>query len=133
HLDATGHPIQTDRAPCQIGVAMHRSLATPAPTPRLTLVPFVGPTLSYIRSPLAMMRDQYDRHGPVSDMPFLGQRWSMLMGPDACAEALLNRDKAFSNQLGWNHLVGPFFHRGLMLLDFDEHLHHRRLMQEAFS
>lgn len=112
---------------------MHRSLATPAPTPRLTLVPFVGPTLSYIRSPLAMMRDQYDRHGPVSDMPFLGQRWSMLMGPDACAEALLNRDKAFSNQLGWNHLVGPFFHRGLMLLDFDEHLHHRRLMQEAFS
>ena len=28
--------------------------------------------------------------------------------------------------------IGPFFNRGLMLLDFDEHMFHRRIMQEAF-
>ena len=28
--------------------------------------------------------------------------------------------------------IGPFFKRGLMLLDFDEHMYHRRIMQEAF-
>jgi cytochrome P450 len=30
-------------------------------------------------------------------------------------------------------VIGPFFNRGLMLLDFDEHLYHRRIMQEAFT
>ena len=29
-------------------------------------------------------------------------------------------------------MIGPFFDRGLMLLDFDEHMFHRRIMQEAF-
>ncbi len=29
-------------------------------------------------------------------------------------------------------MIGPFFNRGLMLLDFDEHMYHRRIMQEAF-
>ncbi|MBX9729288.1 MAG: cytochrome P450, partial [Sphingopyxis sp.] len=33
---------------------------------------------------------------------------------------------------GWVPVIGPFFHRGLMLLDFDEHMFHRRIMQEAF-
>ena len=32
--------------------------------------------------------------------------------------------------LGAHHR--PFFNRGLMLLDFDEHMYHRRIMQEAF-
>jgi cytochrome P450 len=29
--------------------------------------------------------------------------------------------------------VGPFFNRGLMLLDFEEHHHYRHIMQEAFT
>ena len=29
-------------------------------------------------------------------------------------------------------MIGPFFKRGLMLLDFEEHMYHRRIMQEAF-
>ena len=29
-------------------------------------------------------------------------------------------------------MIGPFFNRGLMMLDFDEHMYHRRIMQEAF-
>ncbi len=30
-------------------------------------------------------------------------------------------------------MIGPFFHRGLMLLDFDEHMFHRRIMQEGIG
>ena len=30
-------------------------------------------------------------------------------------------------------MIGPFFNRGLMMLDFDEHMYHRRIMQEAFT
>ena len=57
----------------------------------------------------------------------------MLLGPDACGAALRNADKAFANGPGWGELVGPFFDRGLMLLDFEEHHRHRRIMQEAFT
>jgi len=105
----------------------------PPRVPRRRALPVLGPTLAYVRDPLALMRHQYDQHGPVSEMPFLGRRWTVLTGPDACGEALRNPDKAFSNELGWDYLVGPFFHRGLMLLDFEEHHRHRRLMQEAFT
>ncbi|MCV7106120.1 cytochrome P450, partial [Mycolicibacterium chitae] len=42
-------------------------------------------------------------------------------------------DKAFSSTKGWAPVIGPFFHRGIMLLDFDEHRDHRRIMQQAFT
>ncbi|MFI5429868.1 cytochrome P450 [Aeromicrobium sp. UC242_57] len=102
-------------------------------TPRHRGVPYLGRTLTYVRAPMTMMRDQYDRYGPVSELDFIGRRWTVLLGPDACSEALLNRDKAFANQDGWGYLVGPFFDRGLMLLDFEEHHRHRRIMQAAFT
>ena len=57
----------------------------------------------------------------------------MLLGPDACGAALQNKDKAFANGPGWGELVGPFFDRGLMLLDFEEHHRHRMMMQQAFT
>ncbi len=53
------------------------------------------------------------------------------LGPDAIQVLYSNRNKDFSQQ-GWVPAIGPFFKRGLMLLDFDEHMYHRRIMQEAF-
>jgi len=79
------------------------------------------------------MSTQYAKFGPVSEISFLGNRWTVLLGPDACGAALRNADKAFASGPGWGRLVGPFFERGLMLLDFEEHHRHRRLMQEAFT
>lgn len=101
--------------------------------PLIASLPFVGPTLAYVSDPLGFMERQLREHGPVSQIPFLGRPWTVLLGPDACSEALVNRDKAFANGPGWGQLVGPFFDGGLMLLDFDEHRRHRRLMQQAFT
>jgi cytochrome P450 len=95
--------------------------------------PLVGSTLAYFRDPLRMMRRQYDACGPVSEMNFVGGRSTVLLGPDACGAALQNKDKAFANAPGWGELVGPFFDRGLMLLDFEEHHRHRMMMQQAFT
>ena len=53
------------------------------------------------------------------------------LGPDAAQVIYSNRNKDYSQQ-GWVPVIGPFFHRGLMLLDFEEHMFHRRIMQEAF-
>ncbi len=96
-------------------------------------IPMVGGILEYARDPLAFMVKQYETGGPVTERRLLGRRWTLLAGPDACEAALKNKDKAFANGPGWGFIVGPFFNRGLMLLDFAEHHHHRRLMQEAFT
>ena len=97
------------------------------------MIPLVGQTLAYFHDPLRTLRYHYDTSGPVSDYTFVGRRWTMLLGPDACEIVLRNSDKAFENAGGWSYLIGPFFDRGLMLLDFEEHHHHRRILQEAFT
>ncbi len=109
---------------------MTQSIQTPR---RRRGLPYVGQTLAYIRNPLTMMREQYDSYGPVSEIDFIGRRWTVLLGPDACEAAFRNADKAFASGDGWGYLVGPFFDRGLMLLDFEEHHRHRRIMQSAFT
>lgn len=96
-------------------------------------LPFLGDTIAYVRDPIGWSQAHYERCGPVSVLPMFGVRkMAVLLGPDAVQEALLNRDQAFSNAEGWTRFVGPFFDRGLLLLDFDEHRQHRRIMQQAF-
>ena len=121
--------------PVRLVVEKRRAMSEtvrPAPYRRVG-APFLGATLAYIRDPLRLMREQYDACGPVSELEFVGGRSTVLLGPDACAAALQNKDKAFANGPGWGEIVGPFFHRGLMLLDFEEHHRHRMLMQQAFT
>jgi cytochrome P450 len=96
-------------------------------------LPWAGRILDYARDPMALFTHQWETYGPVSPFPYLGERGVILLGPDACETALRNGDKAFANGPGWGRMVGPFFNRGLMLLDFEEHHVHRRIMQEAFT
>ncbi|MEV0900654.1 cytochrome P450 [Actinoplanes sp. NPDC049802] len=96
-------------------------------------LPWIGNLFAYQRDPVRLYRRHWEHYGPVAPSYLLGRRSVMLLGPDACGEALQNRDKAFANGPAWSRLVGPFFHRGLMLLDFDDHHGHRRIMQEAFT
>ncbi|MEV3976143.1 cytochrome P450, partial [Streptomyces sp. NPDC050698] len=96
-------------------------------------LPLVGHALAYIRDPLALMQENWDRFGEVSWFSMVGRKWIAVLGPDACQEVLQNKDRAFVNSDGWSVLIGPFFHGGLMLLDSEEHLRHRRIMQQAFT
>jgi cytochrome P450 len=94
--------------------------------------PLVGYTFRFMRHPLAWAQARYDAYGPVSWSRAFGLRIVSALGADANEVVLGNRDKAFS-QAGWRDFIGPFFSRGLMLLDFDEHHRHRRIMQQAFT
>jgi cytochrome P450 len=96
-------------------------------------LPWLGYTLNYLRDPLVAMRERYERYGPVSWYGAFGITMVNLLGPQASGIALANRDKAFVNGLGWEVFIGPFFERGLMLLDGAEHHSHRRIMQQAFT
>jgi cytochrome P450 len=94
--------------------------------------PFVGHAIEQMRFGIDWGLRQYERYGPVSWGGFVGQRVIFLGGPDATQTVLTNPDKAFSTE-GWHFFIDRFFHRGLMLLDFDEHRMHRRIMQQAFT
>lgn len=103
------------------------------PVPGNAGIPLVGHAAALFGDPLTLMRSRYERYGPVSWMRFMGRRMVVALGPDAAEVVLRNRDRAFANGPGWAFWIGPFFERGLMLLDGDEHLHHRRIMQQAFT
>jgi cytochrome P450 len=103
------------------------------PIPGDAGLPFVGQTLAMLRDPIGNAHKRYEKYGPVSWGKILGRRMVALQGPEAAEAVLVNRDKAFANGPAWSFFIGPFFYRGIMLLDFDEHLHHRRIMQQAFT
>jgi len=103
------------------------------PVPGEAGPPLIGHTLHVMRDPLGWNRQFHDKYGPVAWTNLFGQRMVAAAGPDAAERVLVNRDKAFSNGRGWEYFIGPFFRRGIMLLDFEEHLHHRRIMQQAFT
>ena len=95
--------------------------------------PVIGHIFSSLADPLDFSRRRYEQFGPVSWAGGVGFRVVSLMGPDALETAWINKDKIFSSERGWAPVIGPFFHRGIMLLDFDEHRDHRRIMQQSFT
>ncbi|MBV9872140.1 MAG: cytochrome P450 [Frankiaceae bacterium] len=95
-------------------------------------MPVLGRTAEIIFDGLGMSERVWERMGAVSWVQAFGIKFVMALGPDATQAVFTNKDKAFS-QTGWDYFIGPFFNRGLMLLDFEEHLYHRRIMQEAFT
>ncbi|GAB2967595.1 cytochrome P450 [Amycolatopsis acidiphila] len=113
-------------------------LAAPPPGSGLAPVlgdagaPVIGHALASMRFGIDFALHHYETYGPVSWMGSFGQRFVVLAGPEATQVALVNKDKAFSQE-GWKFFIERFFHRGLMLLDFEEHHLHRRIMQEAFT
>jgi len=86
-----------------------------------------------MRDPVGLMLQRYDQYGPVSWTRLFGLRVVQMLGPDANQFVLMNKGDLFSNHGGWDFFIGPFFHRGIMLLDFEEHRWHRRIMQQAFT
>ncbi|MGI8680088.1 MAG: cytochrome P450 [Jatrophihabitans sp.] len=95
-------------------------------------LPLIGYTYSFATGRFTASHHRYDRWGPVSWSKAIGQTWVTVETPELCGAVLQDRDKAFAAS-GWNFLIGPFFRRGLMLLDGQEHHNHRRIMQGAFT
>ena len=95
-------------------------------------LPIVGHIVELFREGPDFALFLYQTRGPVTfaDAPMLPS--IVALGPDATQTIFSNRNKDYS-QKGWHPLIGPFFNRGLMMLDFEEHMFHRRIMQEAFT
>ncbi|MFW0795521.1 cytochrome P450 [Gordonia sp. CPCC 205515] len=89
--------------------------------------------MSMRRDPFGYGEARRARYGEVSSLHAFGTEFVTFAGARAADEILMNRDKAFANGPAWGYMIGPFFNRGIMLLDFDEHRHHRHIMQQAFT
>ena len=89
--------------------------------------------LAMRRDPFRFAAERRAEYGDVFSMNAFGIKMVSTAGADAAQQILINKDQAFANAPAWSFFIGPFFNRGVMLLDFDEHKHHRRIMQEAFT
>ncbi|NNH69453.1 cytochrome P450 [Nocardia uniformis] len=94
-------------------------------------LPYLGRSVQYLRWGPAELLNRYRKYGPVSFNSALGASRVMVAGPAAVDEILGRRRQDYGQ--GWDWFIGPFFHRGLLLLEFDEHMFHRRIMQQAFT
>ena len=108
------------------------SIPAGKPIPTDKGLPFIGVSLSYITDAHGFLLDSWQRYGEVSRFHGFGTKTISLLGPDATQFVYQNREGMFASSI-WEYMIGPFFHRGLMLLDGDEHRLHRRIMQTAFK
>jgi cytochrome P450 len=94
--------------------------------------PLVGRSIEFLLHFDTAIHRRYARYGEVSWTRGFGTRFIALLGPDANQFVYQNRGDLFASA-GWEFFLANFFRRGLMLLDFDEHRMHRRIMQAAFT
>jgi cytochrome P450 len=95
-------------------------------------LPVIGKTVKMLREGQANTVEFYEKYGTVFWVGSFGQKMVYVLGAEEAQQVLTNKEKVWS-QSGWEFFIGPFFNRGLMLLDGQEHLLHRRIMQEAFT
>jgi cytochrome P450 len=95
-------------------------------------LPVVGHLVETFRNGPDFLLEVYRKHGPLHFAKTPALSAVAALGPDATQAVFSNKNKDYC-QKGWQPVIGPFFNRGLMLLDFDEHMYHRRIMQEAFT
>ena len=95
-------------------------------------LPVVGHLIETFRNGPDFLLEVYRKHGPLHFAKTPALSAIAALGPDATQAVFSNKNKDYC-QKAWHPVIGPFFNRGLMLLDFDEHMYHRRIMQEAFT
>ena len=100
--------------------------------PSVAGLPGLGNTVGFLRDARTLLMSSQAAHGDAFGVRVLGQPVTVLLSPEATKEIYIDRSANFSSEIGWSFTIGPMFHGGLMLRDFDDHHLHRRVMQYAF-
>lgn len=96
-------------------------------------MPIFGNTFRVIKDPVGFGREMKKKHGDVYKSNAFFQDIYNVRSPEAYQQILMDKNKDFSSEMGWEPWIGKVFPRGLMLLDFDEHKAHRAIMAPAFK
>jgi cytochrome P450 len=95
-------------------------------------LPILGNTFAYLRRTYEFGRELRARFGEVYRSNAFFMRFVVLASPDGIEYVLRDDEKNFSSKLGWERFLARLFPNGLPTMDFEEHRHHRRIMQEVF-
>ncbi|MDW3225047.1 MAG: cytochrome P450 [Paracoccaceae bacterium] len=93
--------------------------------------PLIGHTLEIVRDAYGTQQEYIKKFGSVYKVNMLGVWRVNLCGADAMQMVLLDKERNFSSQGGWDALQ-RIYPGGLLLQDFDHHRANRRIMQAAF-
>ena len=97
-------------------------------------IPFFGSILEIYKDQLGFARKRYEQYGPVSTIKMGPMNTGVLaLGGDVAKQLLLDSDRNFSVEKGYEWALTEFFGQALLMRDFDEHRFHRRVMQTAFK
>lgn len=95
--------------------------------------PLVNQTFAFLRDAWALDDELVARFGPMVRTRMLGRTIVLVASAELAGEVLIDRQREFSSDKGWSHVLGGLFDGGLMLRDFDDHARHRRILKVAFS
>ncbi|MCU0313977.1 MAG: cytochrome P450 [Solirubrobacteraceae bacterium] len=89
-------------------------------------------TRRFMRDPLGVMLDGYERHGPVFTLRILHHDLVIMLGPEANHHILVSNAHNFSWRGGQLRGLIPFLGDGLLTTDDPYHRAHRKVMVPAF-
>lgn len=95
--------------------------------------PLIGHTLAFVRNPRALATSRFNQYGEVARVSILGKKGVFLLSPDANEFLTVDKDKQFSSKAAYEPFLKDTFPDALGLMDFDDHAHHRKIMQAAFK
>jgi len=102
--------------------------------PKAPSLPLLGRALSFRRGNIGALEKIRDDHGDLVWIHIFGSlRVLAFLSADGLEVGLRNKDGAYSNRLGWERFLDHVFPRAILAMDGDEHRHHRRILQEAFT
>lgn len=131
HNRPTGNPMRR--------TGFRRSQLAPPP-PGSDLKPIYGTgdpslveVLRFTHDPLATITRRRRQFGEITYTNSFGKQIVSPLTADGCEEVAMNRAKTLAAEPAWGFMIGPFFRRGILLMDFEEHRHHRLILQQAFT
>ena len=95
--------------------------------------PILNQTVEFLLDSKAQSKRLSEKYGLLFRGRVLFQDTVVALGPEANKAVMMDSDGIYSNKLAWDPILDKLFPNGLMLRDFEEHKHHRRIMQSAFK
>lgn len=89
-------------------------------------------TNDFMREPLRLMLELYERHGPIFTVRLFHHRVVFMLGPEANHHILVSHAKNFRWREGHLRDLIPFLGDGLLTTDGAYHRTHRKIMLPAF-
>ena len=96
-------------------------------------LPLIGKAIPFLKDPLELIEDHYNKYGEVSRIRIGEQKGLLVIGGENYKTIYLDRDKNFSARMGYKCNLGSMYPDTILLSDFADHKPLRRMFQSAFK